>query len=313
MSLIKNNLRITPQKANINVFGGVFMGEKRIIALMCAILIFSSGICAGSIYKNNYSDSVVTSAQNDSVPLVTIMYHNFSKTVSKCDKYTITPETFENDILYLAENGYTFVNCSDIINHAKGNSTLPKKSALITIDDGYYNNYEYIFPLVKKHNIKIVISPIAIECDKYTQSMDLNPNYANMCWDNIKEMSKSGLVEIQNHTYNLHKLTKDAIGCNIATNEDDESYKKRIYEDFKTANEKIYSATGKMPQCIVYPFGSVNALAKDVTESLGLIMSLSCTEGVSTITRDEQSLRMIRRYNRPHGISTQDFFKGIIQ
>lgn len=38
-----------------------------------------------------------------------------------------------------------------------GEIELPSKPILITFDDGYYSNYEYIYPILKKYNAKASI------------------------------------------------------------------------------------------------------------------------------------------------------------
>ncbi len=281
-----------------------------IISTIVSIVLW--GNKAIDVISQAYKEAMPTSSSVEEYPLPIIMYHNFLKSESLCGKYTITPEEFEKDIIYLKGKGYSFVNCEDVINHVYQNKSLPKKSIMLTIDDGYYNNYLYIFPVIKKHNAKIVISPIGIETDKYSKSMDLNPAYANMCWDNIKEMQASGLVEIQNHSYDLHHITKDIIGCSRRKTENDYEYTNRIFLDLKMANEVIYKNTGYTPICMTFPFGMTSKQANTLIKSMGFKMSLSCAEGVSYISQNPESLYMLKRVNRPHNISRDVFFKDII-
>ncbi len=281
-----------------------------IISTIVSVILW--GNKAIGVISQVFEQSMPTSSSMKDYPLPVVMYHNFLKNESSCDKYTITPDEFEKDIIYLIDKGYSFVNCEDVINYVYQNKSLPQKSIMLTIDDGYYNNYLYIFPVIKKHNVKIVISPIGIETDKYTKSMDLNPTYANMCWDNIKEMQESGLVEIQNHSYDLHHITKDQIGCSKRKNEDDSTYIERIFSDLKMANEAIYKNTGSTPTCMTFPFGMTNKKVNILIKSMGFKMSLSCKEGVSYINQNPESLYMIKRVNRPHNISRDVFFKSII-
>ena len=57
----------------------------------------------------------------------------------------------------------------------------------------------------KKYQMKAVISIIVGETDKYSELDENKENYSHITWDMINEMMESGLIEIQNHTYNLHK------------------------------------------------------------------------------------------------------------
>ena len=37
------------------------------------------------------------------------------------------------------------------------NNNIDKNSMLLTFDDGYYDNFKYVFPLLKKYNMKATI------------------------------------------------------------------------------------------------------------------------------------------------------------
>lgn len=290
----------------------IFAAATAAIAGIAIGVLITAAISSGGALPTS---GEAESADSDGIPIVIVMYHNFSKSASKCGTYTVTPQLFEQDILYLKSHGYEFVTCDDLADYADCRKDLPDKCAMITIDDGYYNNYVYIYPILKEQNVKATISPIAIESDNYTESGDMNPNYANLCWDNIREMAESGLVSFQNHTYNLHKMMNGRRGCAKMRSESAAEYQSRLKADLGRANEKIAAATGKSPICMVYPFGAASAEARPVLDELGLRMSLSCTEGISRITRDPESLYMLKRNNRPYGISSENFFArlGIVK
>ena len=123
-------------------------------------------------------------------------------------KYVITPKTLEEVFAYLKAHGYTAVTISDLIAYQEGRKELPQKPVMITFDDGYYNNYSYAFPLLKKYDMKAVISVIGRYTDEYSASMEkMNNNYSQLTWDQIREMMDSGYVEFANHSYDMHSDT----------------------------------------------------------------------------------------------------------
>jgi len=80
---------------------------------------------------------------------------------------------------------------------------------MITADDGYKSNYDILYPLLKKYNLKSVF----FTNTKYIGlSPDNRPHYN---WDQAREMQNSGLVEIQSHGYDHIDYTtlpvKDAV------------------------------------------------------------------------------------------------------
>lgn len=70
---------------------------------------------------------------------------------------------------------------------------LPTKPILINFDDGYYSNYEYIYPILKKYNVKVSIFVVT---DKVGKEID---GIKYLGWDECREMQNSGLVEIFSH------------------------------------------------------------------------------------------------------------------
>lgn len=46
---------------------------------------------------------------------------------------------------------------NELNNAINGKMELPNKPILITFDDGYYSNYEYIYPILQKYNSKVSI------------------------------------------------------------------------------------------------------------------------------------------------------------
>lgn len=75
-----------------------------------------------------------------------------------------------------------------------GKMELPSKPIVITFDDGYYSNYEYIYPILKQYNVK---ASIFIVTDKIGQEID---DIKYLGWEECLEMQNSGIVEIGSHS-----------------------------------------------------------------------------------------------------------------
>lgn len=241
--------------------------------------------------------------------LTVIMYHSFLKDSSKSGPYIITPSQFENDIIYLKNAGFSFVSVKDIENYKNSKGSLPEKSVLITMDDGNYNNYCYIYPILKKYQIPALISPIAYWVEKYTQTGEVNPIYSIITTDCIKEMYNSGYVEFGNHTYNLHS-DKGRMGTRKLNGETSESYKAMLTEDLTKAHNIILGATGSPPCALVYPYGIICPDSYEVAKNMGYDILFSCTEGINYIAPSDD-LYVLKRYNRPAGLSSENFFTKI--
>lgn len=176
---------------------------------------------------------------------------------------------------------------------------------MLTFDDGYYNNYYYALPLLEKYNCKAVISPIASVSEKFTETKDISVTYGHITFYDMKEMSDSGYVEIQNHSYDMHSL-KSRKGVLPKAGESDEAYKSILTEDVVKAQGLLENATGKKPTCFVYPFGAKNDLTEKLIKEMGFSCTLTCTEKPNIITKNPDSLYELGRYRRDRNESMQN-------
>lgn len=226
------------------------------------------------------------------------------------NSYVISPKLFEQDLKYLKKHGYTSILMSDLIAYVENGRPLPEKPILITFDDGYYNNYLYAFPLLKKYQEKAVISIIGKETDKDSRSGGGHATYSSLTWEQVQEMAASGLVEIQNHSYNGHKNTGGRNGVKRKSGESRQAYDRFLKKDLSKLQTKIQDATGTAPSTFTYPFGAVSRSSLKTIKKLGFKASLGCEEGINTIKKgDLDSLYFLKRCLRTPEKSSARFFE----
>lgn len=239
------------------------------------------------------------------------MYHSILKDPSRSNKYTVTPTVLEEDLKYIKDKGYTTVTIADLISYVYDNKPLPEKPIVLTFDDGHYNNYGYLFPLLEKYDMKAVISIVGSYTDQFTETDEANLNYSYLRWKDIKELMDTGRIEFQNHTYNLHSNTGKRIGTKKIKGETDEHYKNILKDDILKLQQEFEENTNYTPQCFTYPFGGISNASLDIIKELGFKASLSCEQGINKLTKNPNSLYLLKRYNRPSYISTYNFFRKI--
>lgn len=246
--------------------------------------------------------------ENESATVVILMYHSLLKDPARHGKYVVSPDLFESDLKYLKERGYSFVGIQELIDFVYSGAPLPKKSVVITFDDGYYNNYLYAYPLLEKYDAKMVISVIGKYTDLYDGEKP-NAYYSHVTWDMINEMLASGRVEIGNHTYSMH-TNGERRGSKKIKGETDEHYSKILTEDIGKLQAEMFEHTGTYPSVYTYPFGAISNASFGIIADMGFLASLSCAEKPSTVTRGKpESLRCLGRFLRPTKISSADFFE----
>lgn len=152
---------------------------------------------------------------------------------------------FENQMKYLLDHSYRFISAEELVQSLVQHRTLPGKNVVVTIDDGYDDNYKYAFPIAKKYGLilNLMIPTGLIE----------NPGY--LTWANLKEMVSSGLVRVYNHTWSHYSLTNGD--------------KAKIQMEILTAKTQLEEQLGKPVTIVAYPYGSFNQQVIEVLQNNG--------------------------------------------
>ncbi|WP_312501421.1 polysaccharide deacetylase family protein [Lacrimispora sp.] len=276
--------------------------------LINIILIITFSLLSISIVKSLYKIHVVSSVQPaDGILVPIIMYHQVKNSGFGND--VISPKEFESDLKYLKENHYNTISMTQLIDYVHDKKELPQNPVILSFDDGYLSTYLNVYPLLKEYDMKIVLSIIGKSVDDFSKVCDENIDYSHVTWDEVKEMQQSGLVEIQSHSYNLHKITKERYGCSQMANESLEHYEEFLSNDINTLQEKIMSVTGSSPNTFIYPYGKYNDKLETIIKKLGFKATITCKFGVNVINNDPDTLYSLKRIRRAHNQSIQKMLK----
>ena len=225
----------------------------------------------------------VPSPTPDSIPithnekLYILMYHSVVQDGTDCNNWTITTSRLREDLQWLSDNGYTTVLPREL---AAG-SPLPEKAVMLTFDDGYADNYDLLFPLLREYNAKAVISLVTKWVDDEYATYFLN-------WDQCREMHASGLVEFGSHSHDLHEN-----GIIALDSETEEDYAARVLPDLQNSIDLIEANLGVKPCFFAYPHGRIEALANDFVHS-NFSMTVSTLAAPADISN---GLYALPRYN----------------
>ncbi|MDE6518878.1 MAG: polysaccharide deacetylase family protein [Ruminococcus sp.] len=281
---------------------------KRFIRLvMTDAVIFS--ICLIFFFLGK---TLLSSAKDKEKPvfLPVIMYHSICGDTPK--DYIVTPQQLESDLYWLKNNGYSTVTAEQVINYTKGIGNLPEKCVMITLDDGFYNNLSVLVPLLEKYDMTAVVSVVGTYTDNNAVKDPHNPDYSYLTWEDIAELYQSGRVELGNHTYNMHSLKGERIGCGMAENESETDYRKKLNEDISHLQDSFKENLNLEPVVFTYPFGKVSRESLPIIYENGFLMTLTCRELPNYITREPKCLYGIGRYNRSGLYSTEEYMEKLL-
>ena len=216
-------------------------------------------------------------------------------------KDSVTPDELESDLRCLAEEGYCTVLISDLIAFVRSGTPLPEKPVLITFDDGYFSNYTHAFPLLRRWNAKAVMFVIGRSADEFSLLPENGGPYVHASWAQLLEMRGSGLVELQNHSYDMHRITGGSRGCLCRPGESGSAYEARLRLDTDRMQETLYARTGEAACAYAYPYGLYDAASEGILSELGIECTLTCDFGMNRLTGDPECLLGMKRICRSHG------------
>ncbi|WP_050608386.1 polysaccharide deacetylase family protein [Clostridium niameyense] len=181
-----------------------------------------------------------------------LMYHSID--YEKGNELRLPKEKFKEQMKYLKDNGYTTLSLDELYNFLVHNKPVPEKSIVITLDDGYVDNYENAYPIIKEFGFKAAIFDV-------TSNIDKNPK--TITSKQIKEMNDNGIT-IASHTVNHDQL-------------DILSYEKQL-ETMKKSKEDLEKILGKKVNYIAYPYGKWNKDTLKAAKEAGYTMAFT-TDG----------------------------------
>lgn len=176
--------------------------------------------------------------------LPALMYHKIGDAPagSRLKKLWVSARDFRWQMEYLVRHGFTPVLFSELAGARE--KPLPEKPVLVTLDDGYANNYETAFPVLQELKVKANIFLVVETLGRHNAWHDpsAEPWLDMMDLAQAERMQESGLVEFGSHTMGHRNLA--AIPLEEARWELRES-KKRLEEMLR-----------RPVSAFAYPYGS---------------------------------------------------------
>lgn len=194
-----------------------------------------------------------------------IMYHNFVSEEDiengvEFEEYSISPESFEEDLIWLRDNGYVTITSAELIDYLENKEPIPKNAVILSIDDGSWGVYTNAWPLLKKYDMKADFNIIGAQIDSTWDNLASGNTRigeaAPYCtWEELIEMEASGEINICSHTYGLHVYNREKrIGMSMMENESDENFAEVVKADYELAKRCIEGWIGKEPETVAYPY-----------------------------------------------------------
>ncbi|MDA1334692.1 MAG: polysaccharide deacetylase family protein [bacterium] len=213
----------------------------------------------GTIFQKN-SEVVSASASGFAESIPVLLYHGI---LDEPDGKNVTRDMFESQMFRLKKEGWKTINLEDFTAFMRGDQKLPKKSFLLTFDDGAKSSYYPVDPILRALDYQAVTFIIA---GRSLAENNINGYYLNS--DELRLMIHSGRWEVEAHAYDGHifiptskdkeeghyysnKLWIESLG-RVETNEE---YKERIAKDLAKTKEQLNRVLGINSDVFAFPYG----------------------------------------------------------
>jgi len=274
------------------------------------VLLLLPALAVYSVFQVLINSAISTFYPEKGIALPIIMYHSLLKDPARAGKYILSPDVLREDLQYLKEKGYQTITMTQVIDYVYGEGVLPEKPVLLTFDDGFYNNFTYLLPILEEFDARAVLSAVGEYADLTEKSGDKNPNYAYLDWEDLTELNTSGRIEIQNHSYYFHS-ENIRLKAKLQSNGDAEVYAQDVVTDALMMQNALLQKSQVKSTVYTYPHGDIGSCCDQALREAGFLATLSCSQRLNHITKDPDCLFSLGRYNRPSGISSGSFFGTI--
>ena len=225
---------------------------------------------------------------------IVINYHDITaegQFTPPFDRVAVSEAKFESHLRWLHDNGYHPVSVQALVDADAGRRPLPPKAVVLTFDDGFESFYTRAFPLLKKYHYPAVAAIIGTWVNRKAKP-DVPGIKPVMTWDQIRELDRSGLVEIASHTDDMHiaipsnpwggrEAAVTTLRYDAATGryETEAAFRKRIDAGIRESAVFLRKALGHPVRVMVWPYGEYNAAAVAAAKRNGMPITMALADG----------------------------------
>ena len=197
-----------------------------------------------------------------------LCYHRFGR--KNDGPLCVSEETFSRQMAYLAENGYHAIGIGELLDFLGYRRSLPEKSVLITIDDGYRSAYEIAYPILRRHGYTAAL---------FVYTDFIGSSVKSLTWEQLEEMKAAGF-DVGSHTLTHCDLSEKRAG------EGDRSYRERVRQELLVSKRILDERLNQDTIALAYPYGNAAPEILPLCQSLGYRLGMTVRPGANPFFAD---------------------------
>jgi peptidoglycan/xylan/chitin deacetylase (PgdA/CDA1 family) len=189
-----------------------------------------------------------------------LVYHDIRPQARR--PLTVAARAFAEQMRYLKANGYRVVGLRGLYEFMSLQGQLPRKSVVLTFDDGYRSFRQYAYPVLRELGFTATLFV-------YTDYIDSGRNALG--WADLKRLAAEGF-EIEAHSKTHSDLRHRA-------DESEAEYLRRIRAETEIPQRLFEQHLGLKPQFLAYPYGAADAQVIQAARERGFLAGFTVLRG----------------------------------
>jgi peptidoglycan/xylan/chitin deacetylase (PgdA/CDA1 family) len=217
-----------------------------------------------------------------------LCYHNLGPQAR--GRLLMAAGAFEEQMRYLKREGYRVISLREFLEYASQKRQLPRKTVVLTFDDGWRSFKELAYPILKELGYPATLFI-------YTDFLGAR---TALSWAELRELAQEGF-DIQAHSKS-HGDMRQKPG------ESDEDYARRMQAELVQPLATFQQRLGQSPSILAYPYGSHDDEVTRRTREAGYVAALDVRrQGNAAFT----PLLTIHRAQIYSEMSLEDFARNL--
>jgi glycosyltransferase involved in cell wall biosynthesis len=217
-------------------------------------------------FQRGYRQAKVTAADGG---VLALGYHAIADLTGEgvLSEYGVPPQRFASQLDALRRAGWSFVGLEELRSSLRGESQLPKRSLLLTFDDGYENVLTEGVPVLSTRGVPAVLFALTGKIggeNDWDEPGQKGP-LPLLDEEGLRSLAAAG-VSIQSHG-TTHRRVTELDGAELET-------------ELQGSRERLQSIGFNRPIAFAYPFGVWSPAAAAIVREAGYELAFTVQPGV---------------------------------
>jgi len=188
---------------------------------------------------------------------------NYHSVGGAADDYTVPVAAFEEQLDWLASQGFQTVSLNDLVDSRRRHAPLPDKAIILTFDDGKADALGIVLPALRKRGMRASFFVVT----------SLVGRAGYLTWDGVRALADAGM-EIGSHTATHPRLP--------------DLSDERVQDELRESRLRLQAELHRPIEALAYPYNSVRARIEEAARAAGYRVAVA---GVDHGSADLLSLR----------------------